>query len=87
VEKLLKALLTRHQIEAPRTHDLRRLIQLAAPQAPALAALADRADALSLAGVEIRYPDDWRKVPAEEMGEMIQLAEDFAAILLPLLKT
>ncbi len=34
VEKLLKALLTRHDIEAPKTHDLRRLIQLALPFAP-----------------------------------------------------
>ena len=31
VEKLLKALLTRHGIEAPKTHDLRRLIRLAEP--------------------------------------------------------
>jgi HEPN domain-containing protein len=36
VEKLLKAILTLHQIEAPRTHDLRRLIQLASPLAPEL---------------------------------------------------
>ena len=86
VEKLLKALLTRHEIEAPRTHDLRRLIQLAAPIVPAVETLADRADALSLAGVEIRYPDDWREVTGEEMQEMIRLAEDFAAVLLPLLR-
>lgn len=86
VEKLLKALLTHYQIEAPRTHDLRRLIQLAAPCAPRLPALADRADPLSMAGVEIRYPDEWREVPTEEMREMMVLAEEFAAIILPLLK-
>jgi HEPN domain-containing protein len=86
VEKLLKALLTHHQIEAPRTHDLRRLIQLASSQAPGLDAFADRADALSMAGVEIRYPDEWREVQAEEMRDMMALADELAAILLPLLK-
>ena len=83
VEKLLKAILTLHQIETPRTHDLRRLIQLASPYARELDALSDRADALSLAGVEIRYPDNWRDVSDVEMREGIELAEEFATILLP----
>jgi HEPN domain-containing protein len=86
VEKLLKAMLTLHQIEAPRTHDLRRLIQLASPIAPELAALSDRADALSMAGVEMRYPGNWRDVSDSEMGDMMKLAEEFATILLPRLK-
>ena len=86
-EKLLKALLTLHEIEAPRTHDLRRLIQLAAPIAPALEPLADRGDRLSIAGVEIRYPDEWREVTEAEMRQMIELTEEFAAVLLPLLGT
>ena len=86
VEKLLKALLTRHRIETPRSHDLRRLIQLARALAPALENLADRADALSFHGVEIRYPDDWRDVPEAEMKEMLALTNEFAAIILPLLK-
>jgi len=85
VEKLLKALLTRHRIEAPRTHDLRRLIQLAAPHAPGLDAFADRADALSLAAVEIRYPDEWREVPIEEMRQMVDLANEMAGFIQPLL--
>jgi len=83
VEKLLKAVLTRHGIEAPRTHDLRRLIQLASPSIADLDVLADRADQLSLSGVEIRYPDNWREVPENEMREMIALAEEFAAVILP----
>jgi len=44
VEKLLKALLTLHSIEAPKTHDLRRLIQLAEPLAPDLSELSDASD-------------------------------------------
>jgi hypothetical protein len=51
-----------------------------------LGALCDRADALSLSGVEIRYPDNWRDVSNSEMREMIALAEEFGAILLPRLK-
>jgi len=78
-------MLTLHQIEAPRTHDLRRLIQLASPFAPELNALCDRADALSLLAVEFRYPDNWRDVSDSEMSKMMALAEDFAAILPPLL--
>jgi HEPN domain-containing protein len=86
VEKLLKAFLTLHQIEAPRTHDLRRLIQLASPLVAGLDTLCDRADALSLSGIQIRYPDNWRDVPDSEMREMMALADEFAMILLPRLK-
>ena len=51
VEKLLKALLTGHGIEAPKTHDLRRLIQLAKPFTPEISLLADAADELTVHGV------------------------------------
>ncbi|MFB0524145.1 MAG: HEPN domain-containing protein [Phycisphaerae bacterium] len=67
VEKLLKALLTQHGIEAPKTHDLRRLIQLAQPFAPELSLLADVSDELTIHGVETRYPGDWRKIKRSEM--------------------
>ena len=86
VEKLLKAILTLHQIEAPKTHDLRRLIQLSSPMAAELGALCDRADGMSLAGVAIRYPDNWREVSEADMKDMMALADEFAAILLPRLK-
>lgn len=86
VEKLLKALLTAHEIETPRTHDLRRLIQLAQPFAPQLSKLADAADALTVHGVESRYPDDFRQIDDEEMNEAIDLAGKLGDILLPKLK-
>ena len=81
VEKLVKALLTRHGIEAPRTHDLRRLIQLAEPFAPELSPLADASDALTAHGVETRYPDDWREVEPTEMNEVVELARQLGKIL------
>ena len=81
VEKLLKAILTRHQVEAPRIHDLRRLIQLAEPYVSELSDLSDSSDALTVHGVETRYPDYWRQITTEEMNEMVALSKKFGEIL------
>ena len=86
VEKLLKALLTQHSIEAPKTHDLRRLIKLAQPFAPELSLLADESDELTVHGVETRYPGEWRQIKKSEMKRMIDLAKRFGDILLLKLK-
>lgn len=67
VERLLKAVLTHDGVEAPRTHDLRRLVRLAEPSVPELAGLADAADILTPYGVQVRYPGDWRPIEPEEM--------------------
>jgi HEPN domain-containing protein len=83
VEKLLKAFLTMQGIEAPRTHDLRRLVQLAAPSATELSGMADSADVLTEHAVSMRYPDEWREIEAEEVQAVIAVARKFAAILLP----
>lgn len=83
VEKLLKAALTANGVETPRTHDLRRLVQLAKPFIPALGELADVSDTLTVHGVETRYPGDCRQVGSEEMREVIAIAEKFGRILLP----
>ncbi len=82
VEKLLKALLTQHSIEAPKTHDLRRLIQLAEPLAPELSALSEPSDKLTIHGVETRYPGDWYPVSSAEMNEIVEIARKFNDILL-----
>lgn len=81
VEKLLKALLTRHCIEAPKTHDLRRLIELALPFAPELSLLADVSDELTVHGVETRYPGELRQIKNPEMKRVIKLAQRFRDIL------
>ncbi len=81
VEKLLKALLTAHAVEAPRTHDVRRLIQLAVPFAPDLSGFLDASDVLTVHGVETRYPGDWREIEAKEMDEVVELAKHVGAIL------
>jgi len=82
VEKLLKGLLTRHRIEAPKTHDLRRLIQLAKPFVPELSLLSDASDELTIHGVETRYPGDWRQIKKSEMKRVVELAKRFGDILL-----
>jgi len=86
VEKLLKAFLTFLGIEAPRTHDLRRLAQLAAPQCPEILLVADEIDLLTEHAVQLRYPDDWREVELAEMNKLVALAKGIATILIPRLE-
>jgi HEPN domain-containing protein len=83
VEKLLKAFLTLKGIEAPKTHDLRRLIQLALPFESKLAELAEESDALTVHGVQSRYPGDFFQVETTEMKRLYELSQKFANILLP----
>ena len=83
VEKLLKAFLTLNSIEAPKTHDLRRLIQLALPHEPKLAELVGESDALTVHGVQSRYPGDFWQVEKTEMKRLYGLSQKFANILLP----
>jgi HEPN domain-containing protein len=82
VEKLLKALLTQHGIEAPRTHDLRRLIQLSEPFASELSQLAEASDKLTIHGVETRYPGEWYPVSPAETNEVVEIARKFSGMLL-----
>lgn len=58
VEKYLKALLVRHQVEFPKTHDIRKLLGLIAKVHPDLAESLRDADVLTPFGVEVRYPSD-----------------------------
>jgi HEPN domain-containing protein len=86
VEKLLKGFLTLHNVEAPKTHDLRRLIELSEPHVPQLSSLKDAADHLTEYGVQSRYPDEWREIEISEMNKIVQLAKEFRGILNPLLQ-
>ena len=86
VEKLLKAFLTYHDIEVPKTHDLRRLIQLAEPFEPELSQLSDSSDKLTVHGVDTRYPGDCYPITSEEMNEVIEISKQFSNILLPKLE-
>jgi HEPN domain-containing protein len=64
----LKALLTMHQIEFPKTHVIRRPLMLLQPVDPATADALDDANWLSPFGAEIHYPSDRVEVlPGEEV--------------------
>lgn len=86
VEKILKAVLTHAGIEAPKTHDLRRLIELAAPSVPELSSLVDIADTLTVYGVDARYPGSWIQVSPDEMAQAVERAERFATLIIPRLE-
>jgi HEPN domain-containing protein len=55
-EKYLKALLQERGLEAPRTHDLVRLLDLLTPHDTPLDGLRRRLNSLNAYAVEIRYP-------------------------------
>ena len=57
-EKYLKALLVRHQVEFPKTHDIGDLLDLVATIDSSTANALRDADLLTPFGVEIRYPGD-----------------------------
>ena len=83
VEKLLKAMLTLHGVESPRTHDVRRLVQLAVPFVPELSELLDSADLLTEFAVALRYPDEWRDTEPDELQRLIAISRRFGETLLP----
>ncbi len=58
VEKSLKALLVRHQIPFPKTHDLQQLTELAARTDASLKPQLASAALLTPFGIEFRYPGE-----------------------------
>jgi HEPN domain-containing protein len=88
-EKYLKALLTRHQIEFPKTHELRRLLELLAGAEPQLATSLTDIKWLEPFGVDVRYPGDRPDtLPGDEKRarELAQMVRDaIVAVLSPYL--
>jgi HEPN domain-containing protein len=81
-EKYLKALLTRRQIEFPKTHDIKTLLQLAGgPVADSLGA----AKWLTPFGVEIRYPGDAAEMLPGDEGKAIEIASRVKQVVLAIL--
>lgn len=68
VEKYFKAVLTRHQVEFPKTHVLRRLLIL-------MAGALHEANWLSPFGAELRYPGDRAETLPGDESRAFQLAE------------
>ena len=74
-EKYFKALLTWHQIEFPKTHDLELLLGLIASKDSSLTASLAEVGALNPDGVDIRYPGDVPEITWEDAEEAMQLAD------------
>ena len=73
-EKYLKALLTCLGIQAPRTHDLDRLLGLIPSEArPSVSAM--ELAAMNPYAVDVRYADDWRDPRREDAVQSLTLAE------------
>jgi HEPN domain-containing protein len=71
-EKYLKACLVRHQVEFPKTHNIRLLLNLAARVSPEMASCLKDATQLTPYGVDVRYPGD---LPAVLPRQAVQLME------------
>jgi HEPN domain-containing protein len=82
IEKLLKAILVREQIEFPKTHDIGRLIELVRNYVPGVTEFSLHARKLSVHGVDARYPDEAIQVSAADMKQIFDITEKFRQILL-----
>lgn len=75
VEKYLKAFLTWHQVEFPKTHDIKRLLKLAGACDPSLMEkLPDAAD-LTAYAVEYRYPGEYPPVTTDDATSAVAVAD------------
>ena len=84
-EKHLKALLTWHQIELPKTHAIEQLLVLLRPVLPDVASSLREAVVLTPFGVDIRYPGDQPEPSVKETRQALGLARKVRDAILPLL--
>jgi HEPN domain-containing protein len=70
----LKALLVRHQIEFPKTHDIAKLLDRVAAVDASIAESLRDADVLTPFGVEVRYPSEAPEVLPGGETEAIGIA-------------
>jgi HEPN domain-containing protein len=81
-EKYLKALLTRHGIQPPRTHNIGELLALAEATTPGIQAELRVAETLTLYGVEVRYPGERPDLGRDQGAEAIRLADHVRAVVM-----
>lgn len=84
-EKYLKAFLTYHQVEFPKTHDIDELLDLMTPIDANLSESLRDVIVLTHYGVDVRYPGELPNVTARDAQEAIQLAEKVRRLVLKLL--
>lgn len=74
-EKYLKALLTKRQLEFPKTHEIRRLLELLNASDHEVSESLPDAKWLDPFGVDIRYPSDRPETMPGDERRALQLAE------------
>ena len=74
VEKYLKAYLTLKQVEFPKTHSIRELLNLVKKANDELAAILVHATVLTPYSVEVRYPGDMSEPTKQDTEEALELA-------------
>ncbi len=84
-EKYLKALLTRYQIEFPKTHDIKALLQLLGSPSSSVADSLSSARWLTPFGVEIRYPGDTAEMLPGDEAKAIEIANRVKQAVLAIL--
>lgn len=84
-EKYLKAFLTHHQVEFPKTHAINQLLDLIAPVDSKLAESLRDVIVLTNYGVDVRYPGDFLSVTSSDAQQAIRLAERVRRLVLELL--
>jgi HEPN domain-containing protein len=84
-EKYLKAFLTYHQVEFPKTHDIDELLDMIAPIDSKLSESLRDVIMLTNYGVDVRYPGDFPNVTSGDAQQAIQMAEKVRRLVLDLL--
>jgi len=74
-EKYLKAFLVSHQIEIPKTHNIRELLGIVAGVDKKLAQYLKSSTILTPYGVLVRYPDDAQRVDFKKAEMSVGLAQ------------
>jgi HEPN domain-containing protein len=86
-EKYIKAFLTLHQVEFPKTHKIADLLKLVSPVDGALADSLLAADWLSRFGVDIRCPGDFPELLPGDEAKALALAKQVRQTVLGLLSS
>ena len=85
-EKFIKALLVRHQVEFPKTHDISKLRNLVLKIDRSVSVKLEPADALTPYGVEFRYPGDF-DLNRQHAATAFQLAKRVKRVIMSHLKS
>lgn len=85
-EKFIKALLVRHQVEFPKTHDISKLRNLVLKIDQSISLKLEPADALTPYGVEFRYPGDF-DLNHQQAATAFQLAKRVKRVIMNHLKS